>query len=1303
VKLPHLALRSYSFAALIACLVLSCGGEPEQAGTDGSMQDPPGVEGSSEANSASPVNTNSKRIALSGEQTFRIWKGEWANREGTLIAAPSDLITNQEHGDYHLHLDFLIPEGSEGDVDSGIFLSDRWEVQIAHSAGEVPSAASSGAVFGVHAPMVDAALKAGQWQSMDIRYEHWAGESPHVSVWLNQQLVQDDVALDLPTEGGNPQPLPGLHTGDAGAWHLAADGTPAQITPWGESDWAVAARFRTEDNGTLVSRCAPMGEWAPDAKALFLRGGRLVYDIGWVGSLTSERQFNDGQWHTAVLRNQSGTAQLWVDGKLEAERENFQASDRPGFTFKVGAASHNFGGAYQGEIEQVRFFENGLDGETARKISAEPSGDLLSQSSATILWQADANAIQAASFERGDPLLGPIRLQGSSTEMQFKNIWLQPLEDVDHARMISELDEESFEQGRAIYNGTCSACHGHDGLVATNPQARPFASGVLENGTDPYRLYLTTRLGFRDMPASQWLSPEETYSVVHYLREHFLKERNASQYFEVQDEYLAGLPKGRLHAMETEAEPVERDFGPALTSQLGDKVGAALTVKLDGNTTFSYDLQTMASAGIWTGGFLSLGNTQHYQQRGEGKAQPHGKMLEMLKFAWGYGGTLDWDRKLRPPRGPLPQTMLDYGGYSLLQRKVALTYSINERLILDYLFAMQTEAGPAICHTIWADSDGPELVLQLAEIPSILGEGSFRSTLSDGTVAHSLHLQTGGLSDDVLVSYFPGSTGNSDQPELLVDEQNRVVLRIPESEDEMVFHIVCMQSPNQLAQLVVLSPEQIAAAENHLLTAYAIDANEEKYPSMWPQELITSGSLGDQKPYALDSLTLPASNPWNAWIRTSALDFFEDGRAAVSTYGGDVWIVSGIDEDLHQLKWRRFAAGLFEPMGVKVVDDQVYVTCRDRIVRLLDRDQNGEADFYESYFADPDVSTTFHAFNFDLQVDGVGNFYYAKSGQYTDFNLGGAVVQVAPNGRSHQIYATGLRTPNGMGMSSNGDPLVSDNQGNWIPASKISLVKEDGFYGVFPAINNGSPGRKTSDTFDQPVIWMPQNFDSSSGGQLWVDDERFGPLSGRYLHTSFGKGWMYPFQIDETTNPPQAAIWQLPYQFAAGIQRLRINPADGQVYTVGLSGWQGPDGGADGCLQRLRFVGGGDPILLAARSVATGVELEFSEPLDPAMAQAVDRFEVRRWNYLWSRNYGSDHYSVARPGEKGQDSVAVTGVALSDDGKRLTVHLETMVICNQLQLEYRLTSQSGTELKDRVLFTVNQIPGTASSRNDQAK
>ena len=93
---------------------------------------------------------------------------------------------------------------------------------------------------------------------------------------------------------------------------------------------------------------------------------------------------------------------------------------------------------------------------------------------------------------------------------------------------------------------------------------------------------------------------------------------------------------------------------------------------------------------------------------------------------------------------------------------------------------------------------------------------------------------------------------------------------------------------------------------------------------------------------------------------------------------------SGSCHALERITWKRFAAGLFEPMGAVVVDGEVLVTCRDRIVRLRDTDANGEADHYESFFPDTDTTASFHSFAFDLQRDAEGYLYYAKSGQYTD-------------------------------------------------------------------------------------------------------------------------------------------------------------------------------------------------------------------------------------------------------------------------------------------------------------------------------
>ena len=78
----------------------------------------------------------------------------------------------------------------------------------------------------------------------------------------------------------------------------------------------------------------------------------------------------------------------------------------------------------------------------------------------------------------------------------------------------------------------------------------------------------------------------------------------------------------------------------------------------------------------------------------------------------------------------------------------------------------------------------------------------------------------------------------------------------------------------------------------------------------------------------------------------SAFDFFPDSRrAAVATFDGDVWIVSGISGTLSEITWKRYATGLFQPLGVRIVRGSMYVLGRDQITRLHDLNGDAEADF----------------------------------------------------------------------------------------------------------------------------------------------------------------------------------------------------------------------------------------------------------------------------------------------------------------------------------------------------------------------
>lgn len=871
-------------------------------------------------------------------------------------------------------------------------------------------------------------------------------------------------------------------------------------------------------------------------------------------------------------------------------------------------------------------------------------------------------------------------------------------QNLDHAGILQHLNQRDFDAGKRIFQGLCKNCHGVDGNKPSLPTARAFGTQPLKFGADPYRMFLTLSKGNGLMGPMQHLSPKERYQVVHFIREEFMKENNPV-YATVTPEYLKGLPQG-TESGEFDLN-IERDFGPALASQLGNITTSALTVKLDDETTISYDLHTMNQSGIWKGGYLDVSDTQHIRGRGEGVPEPEGKILNGLAgWQWGHDGTLDYSRNNLLPRGPLPKKWFDYKGHYLQGKQLVLSYEIDGRGILELPQVIEGKLG--VRHTLRI---GPGNALILATATPGNTKASFSGVRymdgqspsgKQGPATHAI----------AMVSHLNSFTASSvigatDGMTWKTDDQQRLILNIPADNKPRLVEIICFEGTEKTDFNIfcdLLKQSNIEKIVNPQILTTGGSAN-------WPEVLKTVGYPGlERGAYALDTISIPESTPWNTWFRTSALDFFPDGRMVVSTVGGDIWIVSGIDKDLLNLKWKRFAGGLYEPFGVKVVDGLIYVTCKDRLTRLHDLNNDGEADFYESFSADTDVSRFFHAFNFDLHTDSEGNFYYSKCGQYTSYALPGSVIKVSSDGKKREVFCTGFRTPNGMGILPDNRLTVSDNQGNWIPASKISLIKPGGFYGYVQTHAGGKnwapDGGRIDHTkvvppksFDQPIIWMPQSFDNSSGGQLWIDDPRWGPLSGRLLHTSFGKGWLNYLMLQEFGNVSQAAIIKLPFDFSSGIQRARVNPADGQVYTVGLDGWNG--GGRPGLLdkgvQRLRYTGKPISLVTDCQVEHDGLRIHFNFSLDPTSAADLKSFAAAHWNYHWRAAYGSDMFSPTTD-KPGKEKLNITKATISEDGKSVKLSIPDLKPVNQVHLKLNLKDVQGKPFQEEIYWTINGIP-----------
>ena len=430
-------------------------------------------------------------------------------------------------------------------------------------------------------------------------------------------------------------------------------------------------------------------------------------------------------------------------------------------------------------------------------------------------------------------------------------------------------------------------------------------------------------------------------------------------------------------------------------------------------------------------------------------------------------------------------------------------------------------------------------------------------------------------------------------------------------------------------------------------------------PARWTRELVTQGAVGDRKPFAVDSIQVPFENPDGTLFFISGLDFFEDGSAAVCTMTGEVWLVGGLDAGLRKVTWKRFATGLHQPLGLKVVDGKVLVLGRDQITRLHDLNGDREADYYENMMSAYETSPGGHDFIVGLDRDRQGRFYTASGKQ--------GVLRLTPPDKV-EVLATGLRNPNGIGVDAAGRFVSSSVQeGDWTPASAICEIE----VGFNEGAHFGAGGPRQGKAPTVPLLQLPRGEDNSSSGQVYLGDDAWPKLSGQgnLLHASFGTGSVWMVSRQKVEGVWQGAAQRLSGAMRSGAQHLRFNRKDGHLYVSGMQGWGSytPD---DGSLQRIRHVGGA-PVMIGHEVRDNGVILRFDAPLGVEAAQAGRHF-AQAWNYLYGRSYGSPEYSVRHPSVAGHDVLAVASAHLAEGGRQLFLEIPQLTVASQVHLQVEL-------------------------------
>ena len=467
----------------------------------------------------------------------------------------------------------------------------------------------------------------------------------------------------------------------------------------------------------------------------------------------------------------------------------------------------------------------------------------------------------------------------------------------------------------------------------------------------------------------------------------------------------------------------------------------------------------------------------------------------------------------------------------------------------------------------------------------------------------------------------------------------------------------------------------------------------------WPERVLTEARLGESDgPFAVDVLTRPASNPWLAQVRLTGFDFYPDGdRAAASAWDGDVWLVSGLsglnersEAVPPKLTWQRIAAGLFQPLGVKIVDGQIFVTCRDQITILHDLNGDGETDFYENFNNDHQVTEHFHEFAMGLQTDDEGNFYYAKSARHALKAVvphHGTLLRVSKDGSRTDILANGFRAANGVCLNPDGSFIVTDQEGHWNPKNRINWVRPnpDGtprFYGNMFGYHDVTDS--SNEAMEPPLCWITNSFDRSPAELLWVDSDRWGPLQGSLLNLSYGYGKIYVVPHEEVNGQMQGGMCALPLpQFPTGTIRGRFHSGDGQLYTCGMFAWAGSQHQPGG-FYRIRYTNQPVHLPVGLQATKNGMRVTFSGRVDTEAAANVGNYRVKVWDLKRTASYGSKHYN--------ERTLDVSEAKVALDGHSVELAIPDLKPTWGMEIRYLLKTSEGESFDGVIHNTVHHLP-----------
>ncbi|MFT4691391.1 MAG: hypothetical protein ACJASX_001571 [Limisphaerales bacterium] len=377
-----------------------------------------------------------------------------------------------------------------------------------------------------------------------------------------------------------------------------------------------------------------------------------------------------------------------------------------------------------------------------------------------------------------------------------------------------------------------------------------------------------------------------------------------------------------------------------------------------------------------------------------------------------------------------------------------------------------------------------------------------------------------------------------------------------------------------------------------------------------------------------------------------------DGRIAVGTRRGDIWILSGVDERHPQPKFQRFASGLDEVLGLDFRDGAFYATQQAELSRITDENGDGRADKFET-LSDGWGFNNYHEFAVGSKLDADGNTWVAlclSKSYYSTELFRGWALKITPDGRTIPI-ASGIRSPLGVGLNAAGVMIYAESQGPWNGSCSLKHLKPGGFMGhpvsfnwypnapnmgPVPVVPNG-PSRleierkRVKELVPYAVVFPYRKMGQSiSGFVLDKTKGKFGPFSDQIFIGDYSLSVVMRATMEEINGVWQGACYPFREGLATGILNVHFTK-NGKLLAGGTNrGWP-VRGARNNVLQRLDWTGLTPFELKEINAHSDGFNLTFTKPVDPKTASDLASYQLETFTHIYRQGYGSPEVDQTTP------------------------------------------------------------------------